>query len=101
MTATQDFVARLLSSFVVQLQVLYLRMLIAALLVLYASSTVAIGFSPPIVLENAALMEPHTEEELTMTLVFFFLSIGRKYLVIRKGPTTFVLKVCRYSSAVL
>ena len=79
----------------------YLRMLIAALLVLYASSTVAMGFSPPMVFENAALMEPQTDEEFTITLVFFFLRSGRKCLVIRNGPTTFVLKTCMYSSAVL
>ena len=78
-----------------------LRILIAALLVLYARSTVAIGFSPPMVLEKAALREPQTEEEFTITLVFFFLRSGRKCLVTRNGPTTFVLKTCIYSSAVL
>lgn len=76
-------------------------MLIAALLVLYASKTVAIGFSPPMVFEKAADKEPHTDEELTITFVFFFLNSGKRCFVIRKGPTTFVLKTERYSSGVL
>ena len=78
-----------------------LRMLIAALLVLYASKTVEIGFSPPMVFEKAADKEPQTDEELTITFVFLFLKSGRRCFVIRKGPTTFVLKTARYSSGVL
>lgn len=78
-----------------------LRILIAALLVLYAKSTVAIGFSPPMVLEKAALREPQIDEEFTITLVVFFWRSGRKCLVTRNGPTTFVVKTCMYSSAVL
>lgn len=68
---------------------------------LYAKSTVAIGFSPPIVLEKAALREPQIDEEFTITLVIFFWRSGRKCLVTRNGPKTFVMKTCMYSAAVL
>ena len=70
----------------------------AALLVLYGSKTLARGFSPPIPPVTVALMEPQMEEELTMTLVFFFLSSGRKCLLTRKGPTTFAAKIAVYAS---
>ena len=68
------------------------RMLRAALLLLYGSSTLATGFSPPIPPTAAALIEPQMEEEFTMTLVFFFMNKGRKCFVTRKGPTTLALR---------
>lgn len=43
-------------------------------------------------LAKVALMEPQMEDEFTITLVFFFISNGRKCLLTRKGPTTFAAK---------
>ena len=59
-------------------------MLIAALLELYGRR------SPLKAPEALAEMEPQMELVFTTTLVFFFLSCGRKCFVTRKGPTTFV-----------
>ncbi len=63
----------------------------AALLELYGSSR-------PLNIPAAfAEIDPHMELVLTTTLVFFFLSNGRKCCVTRKGPTTFVCSTLVYS----
>ena len=75
------------------------RMLIAALLVLLASKT-----QPellPSVLLSSAFMDSYREDVFTTTRVFFFLSRGKKCLVVRKGPTTLVMRTCMYSWQVL
>lgn len=78
-----------------------LRMLRAALLVLYGRRTLPRGFSPPMLLLEAAVMEPQIEDEFTITLVFFFISNGRKCLLTKKGPITFAAKTAVYSAPVL
>lgn len=69
-----------------------LRMFKAALLVLYGSSTLASGFSPPMPPATVALIDPQIEDEFTMTLVLFFMNRAKKCFVTRNGPTTFAVR---------
>lgn len=45
---------------------------------------------PPL---TVALMDPQMDDELTITLVFFFINNGRKCLLTKKGPTTFAARI--------
>lgn len=74
-------------------------MLSAAFEELYAMSFVAAGlFSVPFLLK---LVEAKMLDNWTMVLLCFFLSSGRKALVVRKTPTTFTFKTLLYVAPVL
>ena len=60
-----------------------LRMLMAALLVFDANSTLPVGLWWPSLSSSVALMESYSDEVLTMTLVFFFINKGSKYFVVK------------------
>lgn len=68
-----------------------LRMLSAALLLLEGSSTLPVGLWCPSGSSYVAFIASYRDDVLTITLVFFFMSSGSRYFVVRYGPTTFVL----------
>lgn len=71
-----------------------LRMFSAALLLLEGNNTLPVGLWCPSVSSFVAFMESYKEDELTTTLVFFFMSDGSRCLAVKYGPTTFVVKTC-------
>ena len=71
-----------------------LRMFSAALLLLEGNNTLPVGLRCPSVSSYVAFIESYSEDELTMTLVFFFMSAGNRCFAVRYGPTTFVVRTC-------
>ena len=69
-----------------------LRILRAALLLLEGSNTLPVGLWCPSASSYVAFMASYRDDVFTMTLVFFFMRSGKRYFVVKYGPTTFVFR---------